>query len=178
MIGVNQSTVSRWEQGLDLPARTLRGRLLRLARDGNAGRFDDALRWRVRTAQRPITLVGSGARFLEVSPAAGALMGIEPARLRGRSLYGLLGPDVDSATAAWEASGIFEGRIAMTMAVNPVPRATSSLFLRTEDMPYQTADGGIWCLCEISEIGAAAYQDFVSARGGRLVALSFDDIRA
>lgn len=175
-LGVDQSTVSRWEHGLDLPSRASRNRLKALMRSGGTNRFDTALRWRVRTARRPVTLVGPGARFLEVSPPAGLLLGLDPRSMRERAIYGLFGPEADEATEAWEHSGIFEGELAMTMAVNRVVRDRRTLFIGTEDMPHAAADGEIWCLCELRSISQTGYRAFFETRGGRLAGIPFEAI--
>ena len=178
-LGVDQTSISRWERGLDEPRIRARRRLLDLHRASTAHRQDQIVRARVRNGFWPTSLVGPGAVFLEINPPALAEAGLAPADLRGRPIYGLFGPAVDAVTERWAASGVFRGEIAMTISVNTLQSADGDpVHVKTMDTPHFTADGEIWCVCEIRRIGADEHERLKESYGGSTFHIPFDALSA
>lgn len=175
-LGVDQTAVSRWERGLDAPRASLRRRLLELGRGGAAARQDQVVRARVRNALWPASLVGPGAVFLEINPPALAEAGLAAADLRGRPIYGLFGPAVDEVTERWEKTGVFRGEMAMTISLNTLQSAEGRIFVKTFDTPHFTADGDIWCVCEIRRLNAEQYREEAARFGGSTFQVPFDTL--
>ncbi|MBI1265664.1 MAG: helix-turn-helix domain-containing protein [Alphaproteobacteria bacterium] len=173
-LGVDQTTVSRWERGQDAPAFRLRQRIRDLYRQRAAGKQDLVARARVRNALWPASLVGPGAVFIEFNARALSEIGVEASDLRGRSIYGLFGPDVDCVTERWESTGIFQGELAMTVSLNRIESPGRTAYIKTLDTPHFTWDGDIWCLCEIQRISEAEHARLMKEFGGSNFALSFD----
>ncbi|MGJ3230886.1 MAG: helix-turn-helix domain-containing protein [Oceanicaulis sp.] len=173
-LGVDQTAVSRWERGLDAPRMALRRRLVELGRSGDAARQDQVVRARVRNALWPASLVAPGAVFLEINPPALAEAGLAPADLRGRPIYGLFGPAVDDVTERWEATGVFRGEMAMTISLNTLETSDGQVHVKTLDTPHFTADGDVWCVCEIRRISAERYVEEFARYGGHTFQVPFD----
>lgn len=173
-LGVDQTAVSRWERGQDAPALRLRQKIRDLYRQRAAGKQDLVARARVRNALWPASLVGPGAVFIEFNARALAEIGIQVHDLRGRSIYGLFGPDVDCVTERWESAGIFQGELAMTVSLNRIESPDGPTFIKTLDTPHFTWDGDIWCLCEIQRISATEHAKLIEEFGGAHFALPFD----
>ncbi len=175
-LGVDQTAVSRWERGLDAPGLKLRQRIRDRYRQRAAGKQDLVARARVRNALWPASLVGPGAVFIEFNARALAEIGLQVEDLRGRSIYGLFGPDVDCITERWEGAGIFQGELAMTVSLNRIERPDGPAFIKTLDTPHFTWDGDIWCLCEIQRIDAGEHARLLQEFGGAHFALPFDGL--
>ena len=174
-LGVDQTSVSRWERGLDEPRMRARRKLLDLHRATTAHRQDQIVRARVRNGFWPTSLVGPGAVFLEINPPALAEAGLAPADLRGRPIYGLFGPAVDAVTERWESSGVFRGEIAMTISLNTLTASDGApVYVKTMDTPHFTADGEIWCVCEIRRIEADEHARLRESYGGSTFRVPFD----
>lgn len=177
-LGVNQTTVSRWERALDAPGATMRRRLRDLFRTQMAGRQDQVVRARVRNSAWPSSIVGPGAVFLEINASALTEAGLIAGDLRGSSIYGRFGPAVDDVTERWEKTGIFDGTLAMTISLNIVEGVLGATFLQTMDTPHFTSDGDIWCLCEIRRIEEQEYRRLEREFGGATLSLPFDALPA
>ncbi|MGP1353880.1 MAG: helix-turn-helix domain-containing protein [Parasphingopyxis sp.] len=175
-LGVDQTTISRWERDIDKPGIRLRRVLLDMHRVGMADRQDQVIRKRVRNAFWPSSLVAPGARFLEISQSALNQIGHRNDELRGKSIYGLFGQRVDEVTERWEASGIFQGEIAMTVSVNSFVEQDTRFHVKTMDTPHHTSDGDIWCVCEIQLIGATEYGRLKGFFGGDTLQVPFDEL--
>ena len=175
-IGVDQKTVSRWERGVDAPRRPVQRRLLDLYRSCSDSRQDAAVRARLRNAFWPSTLVASGAVFLEFNQSALMEIGRPAADLRGRSIYGLFGPEVDDVTKRWEESGIFRGDLAMTISLNTIGDEDAPIHVKTLDSPHFTSDGDIWCVCELKRITQADYEGLQRDFGGSTFEIPFDGL--
>lgn len=176
MLGVDQKSVSRWERGLDQPKVSTQRRLLDIYRGSRAARQDEVIRARTRNALWPVSLVGAGSVFLEISRPALAEVGLPMEDVRLRSIYGLFGPEVDEVTHRWEESGIFKGDIAMTMSLNTLGPVEAPIHIQTLDTPHFTADGGIWCLCEIRRVSTLDHAALAKVYGATTVSVPFDDM--
>lgn len=174
LLGVDQTTVSRWERSLDSPSISMRRRLRDLFRHSVTAHQDHVVRARVRHAAWPTSLVGPGAVFLEINLSAMAEARLPQQELRGRSIYGAFGPGTDAVTEQWERMGIFQGELALTISLNVLGDADSPVFLRTMDSPHFTTDGEVWCLCEIRRIEADEYHRLHRDFGGSTFSLPFD----
>lgn len=171
---VDQTTVSRWERGQDAPALRLRQRIRDLYRRRVAGKQDLVARARVRNALWPASLVGPGAVFIEFNARALSEIDILAEDLRGRSIYGLFGPDVDCVTERWESTGIFRGEVAMTVSLNCIERPGGTVFIKTLDTPHFTWDGDIWSLCEIQRVSRQEHATLLKEFGSSNFVLPFD----
>lgn len=173
-LGVDQTTISRWERRLDLPGIRMRLRLRDLLRSSGAGRDDRLVVSRVRHSAWPASLVSSGAVFLEINASALSEAGLAAGDLRGSSIYGQFGPEVDVVTERWERTGIFDGSMAMTISMNMVSGDSGPIFLRSMDTPHFTCDGEIWCLCEIRRIDEPEYHRLIGQFGASTFSMPFD----
>jgi len=173
-LGVDQTSVSRWERGTDSPRLSVRARIRDLIRTQSAPRQDAAVLARVRYAAWPTTLVSRGAVFLEINASAIAEAGLGQRELRGSSIYGAFGDETDAVTENWERTGIFSGEIAATISLNVIADATGQrTFIRTLDTPFFNRDGDIWCLCEIMRISENEFSRLRSEFGGSMFAIPF-----
>lgn len=177
-LGVDQTSVSRWERGTDLPALRQRRKLRDMSRHHAGFRQDQITRARVRNAFWPSSLVGPGAVFIEINTRALSEIGLTVTDLRGRSIYGLFGPQVDDVTERWEHTGIFDGDLAMTISLNRIERPEGPVYIKTLDTPHFTTDGEIWCLCEIQRITADQHAALRAEFGSDNFTLSFDALPA
>lgn len=175
-LGVDQTAVSRWERGLDAPRLAMRRKLIDFDRVGWTSRQDQVVRARVRNALWPVSLVGPGAVFLEINSAALAEAGLAAADLRGRPIYGLFGSAVDEVTERWEATGVFRGEMAITISLNTLQTPDGPVYVKTLDTPHFSADGAIWCVCEIRRIGADQYREERARYGGSTFQVPFDTL--
>jgi transcriptional regulator with XRE-family HTH domain len=177
-LGVDQTTVSRWERRLDQPGVRMRRRILDLTRQGQLSRQDEAVRMRVRNALWPATLLGQGAVFLEASRGAIDEARLSLPELRGTSIYGAFGPETDAVTEKWESAGIFRGDMALAISVNVLnPHLPGSeTYIQTMDTPHFTADGQIWCVCEVKRIDQTQYRRLVTEYGGNTLLIPFEEV--
>lgn len=175
MLGVNQTTVSRWEAGRDLPGPATQRRIRDLMRRETAGRQDAIVRARIRHSLWPASLVRKGAIFLECNQGVANEIGRAGTDMRGWSVYGNFGPLTDEVTEQWEQSGIFKGDIALTITINALDMGTGTpVFLRTMDSPHITCDGEIWSICEARRIDEPDYLRMRSEFGGTTLVVPFD----
>ncbi|MEZ5938357.1 MAG: helix-turn-helix transcriptional regulator [Hyphomonadaceae bacterium] len=172
-LGVNQTAVSRWERGRDVPGLGHRRRLRTLFRQGSGGRQDRAVRLRVVNAWRPSTLMARGAVFLEINEAGASQAGVRRDLLQGHSIYGFFGAHTDEVTYRWERAGIFDGEIALSMSVNRLEGEAGCVHIRTLDTPYFSSDGEVWCLTDISLIDEASYDLLRAEWGGDTLNIPF-----
>lgn len=177
-LGVDQTSISRWERGRDLPGFKQRQRIRDLYRRHAGSRQDQVTRARVRNAFWPSSLVGPGAVFIEINTRALSEIGLTLTDLRGRTIYGLFGPQVDDVTERWEHTGIFDGELAMTISLNRIDRPDGPVFVKTLDTPHFTSDGDIWCLCEIQRISGAEHARLMKEFGSANFSLPFDALPA
>lgn len=178
LLGVDQTTVSRWERTLDAPSIRQRKRIRDLMRRSQMGRQDHAMRMRVRNALWPSSLMGRGAVFLEASPQVVTEAHLPFSDLRGMSVYGAFGDQTDAVTERWEQAGIFEGDLAMAVTVNvlnpTVPGRTT--YIQTLDTPYFSTEGEIWCVCEIRRIDETRYRRFIAECGANSLLVPFEGL--
>jgi transcriptional regulator with XRE-family HTH domain len=174
-IGVDQTAVSRWERNGDQPSLRHRRALRQLYRRNFASWQDKAVRMRVEHGFQPQTLLARGAVFIEINEAGAQEARVRREALKGRSIYGAFGPHTDEVTRRWEASGMFDGEIAMAMSVNRLEGPEGSgLFVRTLDTPYFTSDGEVWCITELMRISNETFDTLRSQWGGDTLAVAFD----
>lgn len=178
LLGVDQTSISRWERGRDLPAFSQRQRIRDLYRRHAGSRQDQVTRARVRNGFWPSSLVGPGAVFIEINTRALLEIGLTLTDLRGRTIYGLFGPQVDDVTERWEHTGIFDGELAMTISLNRIDRPDGPVFVKTLDTPHFTSDGDTWCLCEIQRISEAEHTRLMTEFGCANFSLPFDALPA
>lgn len=176
LLGVDQTSVSRWERAVDLPRVGMRRRIRDAIRASSAGRQDKAIRARIRQALWPQTLVRRGAVFLEASSATLGEAGMPIGDLRGRSIYGTFGPLTDHVTEQWEKSGIFSGELALCMTVNVLQTADGPAYIRTVDTPYFSSADEIWCSCEVKRIDEREYQRLRQEFRGVILSIPFDGL--
>lgn len=105
-LSVDQTTVSRWERSLDLPALHHRRVMRDMMRRDYGGNIDRILKMRVQFAAWPASLMKEGAIFLETSPTHAAEVRVAKFNY-GDCLYGRFGAQTDEVTAEWEHMGIF-----------------------------------------------------------------------
>lgn len=176
-LDVDQTTVSRWERRLDMPGIAQRRRIRDLMRRGDSHTQDAIVRARVRNALWPKSLVSRGAVYVEFNAAARAEIGLGDKDLRGQSIYGAFGQQTDAVTHTWEESGIFGREIALTIAVNRIEHdGEPPFYIRTMDSPHVTADGDVWCLCEIKRINASEYERLRTEYGGPMLVVPVDTL--
>ena len=176
LLEVDQTSVSRWERRIDVPRMSVRRRIRDAFRASTATQRDQVIRLRVRQSLWPQTLVGAGGVFLEASDGACSVAGQPMGGLRGRSIYGAFGPQTDHVTEEWERSGIFNGELALYMAVNALQTPLGKRYIRTLDTPYFSSDDGIWCSCEVKEISKQEYRQLREEFGGPMMMVPFDRI--
>lgn len=173
LLGVDQTTVSRWERGLGLPAPRYRRKMRDMQRSNPAGRADALTRLRVKMSAWPSTLLGPGARLIERSRAASMELSLEELG-PGVTLYGRFGAEVDEQVSDWERSGIFAGELAMTISLNRIQSPEGTVYFRGMDTPHVSSTGEIWCLCELRRLSEAGYADELRQMGARLVSIPYD----
>lgn len=176
-LGVSQAAVSRWERRLDLPSPRLRRAMRDMLRASSESRAAAALRARLRYAPSPMSMVGSGARFLDFSASFALETGTEPTFLRGRSVYGQFGESVDTTTEIWEKCGIFSGDVALTLTVLALrDRDGEPVYLQNFDMPHRLDDNHIVSICEPRRISRTAFDLHLARYGRPVFYLSYDEI--
>lgn len=176
-LGVDQTAISRWERQRDLPSLRMQHAIRDLTRRSTADRYDQALRMRVRQGFSPATLLRRGAVFLEANLAALREAQLVLTDLRGSSIYGNFGPEVDHVTENWEKQGLFSGDLACCMSVISVEAGSpgATVHLKTLDTPHFTSDGEIWCVSELKRIGSEEYETFLEINNGcPTLAVPFD----
>jgi transcriptional regulator with XRE-family HTH domain len=177
MLGVDQTTVSRWERGRDIPGLHAQRDIRDLLRREVASRQDMVVRARVRHAVWPATILRRGAIFVECNQGALREIGRFDDDLRGQSIYGHFGPHTDDVTEHWENTGIFNGDIALTISINELMTGPGkSVFVRTMDTPHVTSSGDIWCVCELQRIDEKSYRHLEHEFGGSTLSLSYDTL--
>jgi transcriptional regulator with XRE-family HTH domain len=177
-LGVDQSTVSRWERGVDQPALAARRSLRDTFRMSFAGRQDRAIRSRIRHSAWPQTLLRKGAVFLEASSTLIIEARVPVPDLRGRAIYGVFGPQTDQVTEQWERSGLFQGELALCMTVNAleVGAPGERIYIRSLDAPHFSSDDGIWSVSEVKQISRAEYDRFIRDYGGAMMSIPFETL--
>lgn len=174
-LGVDQTTISRWERGCDIPGYAMQRRIRDLLRHEIDSRQELTLRARVRHSVWPATIVRRGAIFVECNESALREIGLPGDDLRGESIYGHFGPNTDDITERWERAGIFNGEIALTITINQLETGPGrSVYLRTMDTPHITVGGEIWCVCELQRIAETTFSRLRSEFGGATLAVPFD----
>ena len=179
MLGVDQTTVSRWERGRDVPGIKALRDIRTLLRREITSRQDMVVRARVRHAVWPATVVCRGAIFVECNRGALHEIGHAGEDLRGRSIYGSFGAHTDDVTERWEKTGIFSGEVALTISINELKTGTEKpVYIRTMDTPHVTSGGDIWCVCEVQRIEEENYRRMEREFGGSTLSLSYDALQA
>lgn len=178
MLGVDQTTISRWERGRDTPGIPAQRRIRDLLRREATAKQDQVMRARVRNSVWPSSLVREGAIFLECNQGVLQEIGLCGTDLRGLSVYGSFGPQTDEVTERWEKTGIFKGEIALTITINALNTGVRHpVYMRTMDTPHITADGEIWSVCEVQRITEDSYRRMEQEFGGTTLALPFDALQ-
>lgn len=176
-LGVTQASVSRWENGQDLPSIGLRKTMRDMLRTADTSQMTRQLKARLRYTPFPMSMVGHGARFLDFSPSFAAETATEPGTLRGRSIYGRFGEIVDATTESWERSGIFNGDVAMTLTVLRLnDPGGEPLYLRNLDTPHLLDNDEVITICETCRISQAEFDQHITAYGNPVFYLSYDEI--
>nr|WP_321440276.1 helix-turn-helix transcriptional regulator [uncultured Hyphomonas sp.] len=172
-LSVDQTTISRWERGKDLPGVRHRRQMRDMMRQTTTSRLDALTKLRVQMSSWPATLLRQGAVFVEISRAAAEEVsadGLGP----GTSLYGRFGDEADEQMHAWERSGIFSGDLAMTVSLNRIQSPGGPVYFRGMDTPHISASGEIWCLCELRRLSEAEYLTELRQMGGPLLSIPYD----
>ena len=172
-LSVDQTTISRWERGKDLPGASHRRHMRDMMRKTATSRLDALTRLRVQMSSWPATLLRRGAIFVEISRAAAAEVSAD-GLLPGTSLYGRFGDEADEQVHAWELSGIFSGELAMTVSLNRIHSPSGPVFFRGMDTPHISASGEIWCLCELRRLSEAEYETELRQMGSPLLSIPYD----
>ncbi len=176
VLGIQQASVSRWENDRDAPSLRQRQKLMELWRSADAPRLRQQLKARMIYAPNPISVVGPGAQFLEFSHSFAREAGVALTQLRGAHIYGQFGDVVDRTTAAWERSGIFKGDIAFTLTVLKLADVDGqTIHLKNFDTPYHS-DDGIVSICEVKRINKVEYEQHIHAYGAPVFCLSYDEL--
>jgi transcriptional regulator with XRE-family HTH domain len=174
-LSVDQTTVSRWERGIDLPGTRHRRHMRDMMRKTTTSQLDALTRLRVQMSAWPSTLLRQGAVFVEMS--RGAAAEVSAGELApGSSLYGRFGDAADEQIHAWERSGIFAGELAMTISLNRINAPGGTVYFRGMDTPHISANGEIWCLCELRRLSEAEYETELRQMGSPLMSIPFDTI--
>lgn len=178
MLGVDQTTISRWERGRDVPSLKALREIRDLLRREITSRQDMVVRARVRHAVWPATVVCRGAVFVECNQGALREIGLNGVDLRGQSIYGHFGAHTDDVTERWEKTGIFSGEIALTISINELKTGGEKpVHIRTMDTPHVTSGGDIWCVCEVQRIEEDSYRRMEHEFGGATLSLSYDTLQ-
>lgn len=178
-LGVRQASVSRWENGHDLPSLQLRRRMRTMLQTSNASCLKQQLQIRMTYAPSPMSIVGPGARFLDFSRSFAAETGTIIERLKGHRIYGQFGETVDVTTEKWEKSGIFSGDVAFTLTVLTFEDAAGqSIHLKNFDTPHLIDDDEIVTICETRRIEKTAYDEHILTYGGPVFSLSYEDLES
>ena len=176
-LGVTQASVSRWENGSDLPSVRLRKTMREMMRVSSSSDVAQQIKARLRYTPNPVSLVGHGARFLDFSPSFASETGTEPGRLRGATIYGRFGEIVDETTQLWERSGIFSGEVAMTLTVLSLKGpGGASVFLKNFDTPHLLDSDEVITICETRRITKSDYDQHLAQYGRPVFFLSYDEI--
>lgn len=174
-LGVDQSSISRWERGDGLPGIRLRRQMRDMMREDPGSRLDALARLRVQMSAWPSTLLQAGAILVEMSRHAAAE--IEAVNLSaGTCLYGRFGDEADEQVFTWERSGIFSGELAMTVSLNRITAPSGTVYFRGMDTPHICASGEIWCQCEIRRLSETEYDLARRQMGGTLMSIPFDEL--
>ena len=173
LLGVEQSTISRWERGAETPSLRRRRLIRDIVRRNLGDRHDRMLQLRVKHSAWPASLMKEGAVFVETSPSLAPEVGV-PELHQGVSVYGLFGDEADELTSQWERGGIFAGDLAMTISLNRIFTPNGVVYFRGLDTPYFSSSGEIWCLCEIRRLTAEQYAASKSEMGGVLMPIAYD----
>lgn len=175
-MGVKQASVSRWENGRDIPGIAIRKRLVDLRRQDSMQMLKQQILARLTYGTAPISVVGNGAQFLGFSASFRDEVGIDVNQLRGMPIYGRFGEMVDSTTAVWERCGLFSGDIAFTLTVLEVQDAEGETFyLKNFDTPH-VIDKEIISVCEIKRISQSEYDKHLKTYGSPVFSMSFDEL--
>jgi transcriptional regulator with XRE-family HTH domain len=128
LLGVDQSTVSRWEAGVLVPDAGAVERALRLL--GAAPGDDCALRRLVRASRVPCHLVtDTDHRLLAVSPAREREWGRSAAELIGKSLWRFATPEIVQAEAQLGARAWWDEPAPAPVIVNTSAGCTEGLHI-------------------------------------------------
>ena len=175
-LGVKQASVSRWENGHDLPSPALRRQMRAMQRSSQEAQLKRQLRARLMHTQTPTSIVGRGARFLDFSNSYATEAGVAIEDMRGSSIYGHFGELVDVTTRSWERSGIFKGDIAFTLTVLSLQgERGEGIYLRNFDMPCRIEDD-IISICEVKRISQAEFDQHLRQYGGAVFFQGYEDI--
>jgi transcriptional regulator with XRE-family HTH domain len=118
LLSVTQTTVSRWERGLQQPSPDQEQAMLRLLMQPLPPGQDAALRRLVESSSKPVHLICDLThRLLAVSAPRAARWRVPASELQGHSLWRFATADIRAAEARLEALG-WEGETAPVVALN------------------------------------------------------------
>jgi len=118
LLGVTQTTVSRWERGVLKLSEAQQATAQRLLAVPPGPTQDAALKRLVESSMRKVHLICDRThRLLAVSPARLADWQVNPADFLGRSLFVYASPEICAAEARLDGLGWHEGRLASLVVV-------------------------------------------------------------
>jgi len=121
LLGVDQTTISRWERGRDRPSLSMQKRL----RDRMWKREDSALEASVRMARfSPLlsTVVDPDSKVIETSQSYGTRFALAPAAMRGHHWSRFVGdPYYERFIVPVKKAGLYGGDIAQIDFLSPAP---------------------------------------------------------
>lgn len=119
-LGLNQSTVSRWERGMTRPDMDTRRRLHALV-EGAASHAEGSLRLVVAHSPAAMALFDAEWRVLAVSPSFARLAAMTAGEAAGTDFRRRFTPELAEAARIATARGLFTGGTAGVRIVCPLP---------------------------------------------------------
>lgn len=142
LLHVDQTTVSRWERGIDTPSLAMQKRLRDIMWTREDSALDIALRM-TRTAFSRASIVAPGTKIVEVSQPQAQHFETTPSDMRGRLMRDFYGSDYYEAyMEPLGALGIYSGEVTRIDLITKTNRSQADeQYSHTTITPMLTASG-------------------------------------
>lgn len=149
MLNVKQSTVSRWEAGLQVPNERLQRKALQLLFDNSSD--DPALRRLVETSQSATHLIDDASHIcLAFSPSRGKEWRCDPSALQGRQLWEYASDEIRMAEARMVDNGWWDDQLPAPVVLTTSAKSHPEMAIKAGELIYERlylADGTPVRLC-------------------------------
>jgi DNA-binding XRE family transcriptional regulator len=177
-VGVDQSTISRWESGAVLPEPKIQQRLLALMRCSSAG--ERLLKHTISVALDECGLSTRERIILAASPSYCAAHGVSPRDIVGKSAQPMDTADAERLRRLVCEEGFFRGEIASVTAIvrahslsgHRRNRPTKAIWT-----PVRLGDGSILLRVERLTLAEDRLDDELRRNGGEMRIVRMDDLR-